>query len=60
MKSAPLPSPIKTSYRPGEITALCDAAIATASSALDRIAAMTDERKSSDTTLLACETAMAD
>ena len=53
-------SPVKISYRPGEITALCDAAISTATAALDRIATLLPEKRSMDPTLLAFETAMAD
>ena len=53
-------SPIKSRYRPGEITTLCEAAIGTATAALARIATLHPEQKSIDTTLLAFETAMAD
>ena len=53
-------SPLKTSYRPGEITVLCDTAIRTATTALDRIAVLPPETRSVETTLLAFETAMAD
>ena len=53
-------SPLKTSYRPGEITVLCDTAIRTATTALDRIAVLPPETRSVETTLLAFETAIAD
>ena len=53
-------SPIKSHYRPGEITALCDAAIVTANASLDRLASLPPDERSLDTTLLAFETAMAD
>jgi Zn-dependent oligopeptidases len=53
-------TPIRTVYRPGEITALCDAAIATATTALDRIAGLPAESRTADSTLLAFESAMAD
>ncbi|MFA6363045.1 M3 family metallopeptidase [Methanoregula sp.] len=60
MTSPVLPSPIKSRFRPGEITALCDAAISTATASLARIAALPPEKRSIDTTLLAFESAMAD
>ena len=60
MTSPVLNSPIKSRFRPGEITALCDAAISTATASLARIAALPLEKRSIDTTLLAFETAMAD
>jgi len=60
MTSHDTPSPIRAAYRPGEITALCDAAIATATKALDRIAALPEEARTTDSTLLAFESAMAD
>ncbi|HVP97061.1 M3 family metallopeptidase [Methanoregula sp.] len=60
MTSALPPSPLKTGYRPGEITALCDAAIVTATATLDRIASLPHEKRSMETTLLAFENAMAD
>ena len=55
-----LTSPIKSQYRPGEITALCETAISAATASLARIAALPPEKRSVDTTLLAFETAMAD
>ena len=59
--TSPVPtSPIKSRYRPGEITALCDAAVSTATASLAHIAALPPEKRSTDTTLLAFETAMAD
>jgi len=59
--TSPVPaSPIKSRYRPGEITGLCDAAISTATASLARIAALPHEKRNTDTTLLAFETAMAD
>jgi len=60
MTSSLPPSPVKTSYRSGEITALCDAATAAASAALDRIAALPSRERTTDSTLLAFETAMAE
>ena len=60
MTSPALTFPIKSHYRPGEITGLCDAAIGAATAALARIAALPPEERSIDTTLLAFETAMAD
>jgi len=60
MTSHDIPTPVRTAYRPGEITALCDAAIATATTALDRIAALPEEARTIDSTLLAFEAAMAD
>jgi len=53
-------TPIRTVYRPGEIAALCDTAIATATAALDRIAALKKEARNTDSTLLAFEAAIAD
>jgi len=53
-------SPLKSQYRPGEITALCETAISAANASLDRIAALPPDERSLDTTLLAFETAMAD
>lgn len=53
-------SSLKTRFRPGEITALCNAAISTAAASLARIAALPKEKQSIDNTLLAFETAMAD
>ena len=53
-------SPLRTTYRPGEITSRCDAALSTATAALDRIATLSPEKRSMDSTLLAFETAMAD
>ena len=60
MTSPALTFPIKSHYRPGEITGLCDAAINTATAALARIAEQPPEKRTIDTTLLAFETAMAD
>jgi len=60
MTSPVFSSPLKTRFRPGEITALCDAAISTATASLARIAALPQEERSIDTTLLAFETAIAD
>ena len=60
MTSPAQTSPIQSHYRPSEITALCEAAISTATASLDRIAALPPEKRSIDTTLLAFETAMAD
>jgi thimet oligopeptidase len=59
--TSPVPtSPIKSRYRPGEITALCDAAISATTASLARITALPPKKRSIDTTLLAFETAMAD
>ncbi|MGB8218850.1 MAG: M3 family metallopeptidase [Methanoregula sp.] len=59
--TSPVPaSPIKSRYLPGEITALCDAAVSTATASLARIAALPHEKRTTDTTLLAFETAMTD
>ncbi|MFA5331277.1 MAG: M3 family metallopeptidase [Methanoregula sp.] len=53
-------SPIRPRYAPGEITSLCDRAVAAAGTALDRIAGLPTEKRTVDTTLLAFETAIAD
>ena len=60
MTSPDLSPPLRNTYRPGEITALCDAAVSAATAALDRIAALLPGERTIDNTLLAFETAMAD
>jgi len=60
MTSPVLHSPIKSRFRPGEITVLCAAAISTATASLARIAVLPPEKRSIDTTLLAFETTIAD
>jgi thimet oligopeptidase len=60
MTSPDHPAPLKTSYRPGEIAARCDAAVSAATALLDSIAALPSSERTIDTTLLAFETVMAD
>ncbi len=60
MTSPDLSPPLRNTYLPGEITALCDAAVSAATAALDRIAALLPGERTTDNTLLAFETAMAD
>ena len=52
--------PIRTRYRPGEITVICDAAVTAAGRDLDRIAAVPADQRSADTTLLPLESTLAD
>jgi thimet oligopeptidase len=54
------PRLIKSDYKPGELTTLCDAAIAKVQSRLDAIGSLKSEAATLDNTLLAFENAMAD
>ena len=53
-------SPIQTHYSPGEITALSEAAEKTAKTSLDAIAAIPEDERSFDTTVLAFDRIMTD
>jgi len=57
---APGPEPVQAHYAPGEVTSRCDAAIASANTTLDAIAATPQDKRTTGTTLLAFEQAMAD
>lgn len=51
---------IRSSYKAGEVTALCDAAIVDATAKLETIAKLAPDQRTTDNTLMAFETATAD